>query len=146
MIVEEIMKTNLFTFTADQLVKEVAVTMVTEHISGAPVVDDENNLVGIISEKDILQHMFPNLNDIMNDQPQNFENMEKKYSDTMTVTIGSIMTKNVSSIDLEMPCLKAASTMWVKNYRRIPVTKNNKLVGLISIGDVHRAIFKSGMT
>jgi CBS domain-containing protein len=146
MIVEEIMKTELFTFTPDQLVKEVAVTMVTEHISGAPIVDDDNNLVGIISEKDILQHMFPNLNDIMNDQPQNFENMEKKYSDTMTVTIGSIMTKNVSSIDLEMPCLKAASTMWVKNYRRIPVTKNNKLVGLISIGDVHRAIFKSGMT
>ena len=56
------------------------------------------------------------------------------------------MTKNVSSIDLNMPCLKAASTMWLKKFRRIPVTHNGKLVGIVSIGDVHRAIFKSCMT
>jgi predicted transcriptional regulator len=41
-----------------------------------------------------------------------------------------------------MPCLKAASLMCLKKVRRIPVTEDGKLVGIISIGDVHKAIFQ----
>ncbi|MEJ6558161.1 MAG: CBS domain-containing protein [Candidatus Thioglobus sp.] len=146
MIVQDIMTTDLKTVTADQPVKDIALMMIMDHISGAPVVDAENNLIGIISEKDILQHMFPKLEDIMSDTHFDFENMETNYKDTMNVKIGEIMTVDVDSIDLDIPCLKAASIMWLKQYRRIPVTQNGKLVGIISIGDVHRAIFKSCMT
>ena len=56
------------------------------------------------------------------------------------------MTESVDSIDVDMPCLKAASMMWLRKYRRIPVTQQGKLIGIISIGDVPRAIFKSCMT
>ena len=56
------------------------------------------------------------------------------------------MTKGVDGIDVDMPCLKAASMMWLRKYRRIPVTQQGKLIGIISIGDVHRAFFKSCMT
>lgn len=146
MIVEDIMSTNVKTVTVDQPVKDIAIMMVMDHISGAPVVDDENNLVGIISEKDILQHMFPKLEEVMSDTHFDFENMESNYKDTMNYKIGDIMTKDVASIDLGMPCLKAASTMWLRKFRRIPVTSQGKLVGIVSIGDVHRAIFKSCMT
>jgi CBS domain-containing protein len=146
MIVQNIMSTDVKTVTPDQPVKDIALMMIMNHISGAPVVDADNNLVGIISEKDILQHMFPKLEEIMSDTYFDFENMETNYKDTMNVKIGDVMTKGVDSIDLDMPCLKAASSMWLKKYRRIPVTENGKLVGIISIGDVHRAIFKSCMT
>ena len=67
MIVQSIMSTDLKIVTADQPVKDIALMMIMDHISGAPVVDAENNLIGIISEKDILQHMFPKLEDIMSD-------------------------------------------------------------------------------
>jgi predicted transcriptional regulator len=50
-----------------------------------PIVDADNNLVGIISEKDILQHMFPDLEEIMSDTHFDFENMETNYKDTMCV-------------------------------------------------------------
>lgn len=143
MLVQEIMTTNVKTVTQDQLVKDIAVMMVMERISGVPVVDDDNNLVGIISEKDILQHMFPKLDEVMSDTPFDFENMESNYKETMNVKVGDLMITNVASIDLNMPCLKAASTMWIRKFRRIPVTHNNKLIGIVSIGDVHRAIFKS---
>lgn len=146
MLVQDIMSTDVRTVTADQPVKDIALMMIMEHISGAPVVDSENNLIGIISEKDILQHMFPKLDEVMSDTYYDFENMETNYKDTMNVKISDIMTNGVDSIDLDMPCLKAASNMWLRNYRRIPVTKKGKLVGIISIGDVHRAIFKSCMT
>jgi len=58
----------------------------------------------------------------MSDTYFDFENMEHNYKDTMNVKIGELMTKEVASIDLDMPCLKAASTMWLKRFRRIPVT------------------------
>ena len=67
MQVQDIMSTNVKTVTSDQLVKDIAIMMIMDHISGAPVVDDDNNLVGIISEKDILQHMFPKLDEVMSD-------------------------------------------------------------------------------
>ena len=146
MIVQDIMSTNVKTVTVDQPVKDIAIMMVMDHISGAPVVDGDNNLVGIISEKDILQHMFPKLEEVMSDTHFDFENMESNYKDAMNYKIGDIMTKDVASIDLEMPCLKAASTMWLRKFRRIPVTSQGKLAGNVSIGDVHRAIFKSCMT
>lgn len=145
MIVQDIMSTDVKTVTADQPVKDIALMMIMEHISGAPVVDENNQLVGIISEKDILQHMFPKLEEIMSDTHFDFENMETNYKDTMNVKIGDIMISNVHSIDVDMPCLKAASAMWLRKYRRIPVTDNGKVIGIISIGDVHRAIFKSCM-
>jgi CBS domain-containing protein len=51
MIVQSIMSTDLKIVTADQPVKDIALMMIMDHISGAPVVDAENNLIGIISEK-----------------------------------------------------------------------------------------------
>jgi predicted transcriptional regulator len=146
MQVKDIMSTSLKTVKANQLVKDVALMMIMDHISGAPVVDENNKLVGVISEKDILQHMFPKIDDIMADNHLDFEDMEHNYIETMNIKVNDLMTKSVSSIDLSMPCLKAASTMWLKNFRRIPVTENGKLVGIVSIGDVHRAIFKSCMS
>ncbi len=145
MQVKDIMTTNLKTVTPDTPVKDLAMMMVMEHISGAPVVDEENNLVGIISEKDILQHMFPDLNELMNDTKPDFEEMERNYNSTINMTVKDLMTPNVASVAPDIPCLKAASMMWLRKFRRIPVAENGKLVGIVSIGDVHRAIFKSSM-
>jgi CBS domain-containing protein len=144
MKIKDIMKTNIKTISSDSMVRDVANIMAIEHISGLPVVDD-GQLVGIISEKDILQRMFPDLQDIMGGGRMNFEKMEEGYKSALSVSVASIMTKDVTSIDADMPCLKAASSMWVKNIRRIPVTENGNLVGIVSIGDVHRAIFKKSM-
>lgn len=146
MQVRDIMETNVKTVTPDTLVKDIALTMVMERISGAPVVDEHKNLVGIISEKDILKHMFPNLNDLIDGVAPNFEEMEQNYNDTMNCYVKDLMTKNVASVTENIPILKAASMMWLKNFRRIPVANNEgKLLGIVSIGDVHRSIFKDRM-
>ncbi len=146
MQVRDIMETNVKTVTPDTLVKDIALTMVMGRISGAPVVDEHKNLVGIISEKDILKHMFPNLNDFIDGIAPDFEEMEQNYNDTMNCYVKDLMTKNVASVKENIPILKAASMMWLKNFRRIPVANNEgKLLGIVSIGDVHRSIFKERM-
>ena len=145
MQVKEIMTGSPKTVTPETPIRDVATMMLIERISGAPVVDEENNVVGIISEKDILMHMFPTLDELMNESRPDFEEMENNYQSTMTLTVQDLMSSNVSTVTSDMPCLKAASMMWLRKIRRIPVADDGKLVGIISIGDVHRAIFKSSV-
>jgi len=145
MQVKDIMTKNPKTVSPDTSVRDVATMMLIERISGAPVVDDDNHIVGIISEKDILIHMFPSLEELMNETRPDFEEMEHNYGSTMSQTANKLMSKNVSTVPPDMPCLKAASMMWTRKIRRIPVADNGKLVGIISIGDVHRSIFKNSV-
>lgn len=143
MLVKEIMNTGVKTVKADTPVKDVAMVMCLQKISGLPVVDDDGKMIGIISEKDVLQKMFPDMGEAMSmDSKPNFEEMEQNYNDALGLTTGDLMTRTVATVEPDMPCLKAASLMWLKKIRRIPVTENGKLVGIISIGDVHKAVFQ----
>ncbi len=145
MKVSEIMSTGVKTARADTPIKEIADTMCFNSISGLPIVDENDNIVGIVSEKDLLKRMFPDMSTIAAEGRPNFEEMEKGYSDTLSLVASDIMTTPVSSVSPDMPIMKAASMMCINQIRRIPVADNDKLVGIISIGDVHKAIYKSSM-
>ncbi len=146
MLVSETMTTTVKTAKADTPVRNLANIMCLNKISGLPVVDDENNIIGIVSEKDILKRMFPNMSDLAEDGMPNFEEMEKNYAETLNLAAEDIMTTRVSSVKPGMPIMKAASLMCLRNIRRIPVVEDNKLVGIISIGDVHKAIYQDTLT
>ena len=143
MIVSEIMTTGVKTATADTPVKEIANTMCFNKISGLPIIDENGKIIGIVSEKDLLKRMFPNMEAVANEGRPNFEEMEKGYADTLSLVANDIMTTSVATVSPDMPIMKAASMMCVKNFRRIPVAEDGKVVGIVSIGDVHKAIFQS---
>lgn len=143
MKVSEIMTTAVKTVQIDTSVKEIANIMCLHKISGLPVVDEDNNILGIISEKDLLKKMFPDIVTVADEGRPDFENMESQYRNLLQLQAGDLMTRSVSSVSPDMPIMKAASMMCVNNIRRIPVAENNKLLGIVSIGDVHKAIFKA---
>ncbi|HIO96776.1 MAG TPA: CBS domain-containing protein [Leucothrix sp.] len=145
MKVSDVMTTGVKTAHADTPVKDIANTMCLNNISGLPIVDENDTIIGIVSEKDLLRRMFPDMKKIAEEGRPNFEEMEKGYADTLGLVAGDIMTKTVSSVTSDMPIMKAASLMCINNIRRIPVADNNKLVGIVSIGDVHKAIFQSSL-
>ena len=147
MIVKDIMNSSVKTAKADTPIKEIASIMCFNKISGVPVVDDNNKLVGVLSEKDILRAMFPAVEQVMLEGTiTDFESIEDDYKNVLDKKAGDLMTQTVASVTPDMPLLKAASMMCVKQIRRIPVTDdNNQLVGIISIGDVHKAIFQESL-
>ena len=144
MIVNDIMNTSVKSATADTPIRDLAAIMCFNKISGVPVVDSNNKLIGVLSEKDILRNMFPDVKEIMEQgRTTDFEAMERDYKDILDKKVGDFMSQTIASVTPDMPLLKAVSMMCVKQIRRIPVTdKNNTLLGIISIGDVHKAIFK----
>ena len=147
MIVKDIMNTAVKTAKSDTLIKDIASVMCLNKISGLPVVADDNSLVGVLSEKDILRVMFPDVKQIMEEgNKANYDTITADYTNVLEKKAGDLMTSAVASVTPDMPLLKAASMMCVKNIRRIPVTDdNNKLVGIVSIGDVHKAIFQESL-
>jgi len=147
MIVKDIMNSAVKTAQGDTLIKDIASIMCLNKISGVPVIDDDNKLIGILSEKDILKAMFPDVEQIMQEGAKaDFESIEGDYKSLLEKRVADLMTQTVASVPPDMPLLKAASMMCVKKIRRIPVTDEmNRLVGIISIGDVHKAIFQENL-
>lgn len=145
MKVSEIMTTGVKTGKANTPVKEIANTMCFNKISGLPIVDDDEKIIGIVSEKDLLIKMFPDMATVADEGRPDFEAMEKEYADTLELVASDIMTRVVSTVSPDMPIMKAASMMCINKIRRIPVAKDNKVVGIISIGDVHKAIFQNSL-
>lgn len=147
MIVNDIMNTAVKSATADTAIRDIAAIMCFNKISGVPVIDSDNRLIGVLSEKDILRNMFPDVKTVMEQGgTPDFEAIELDYKDLLHRRVGDIMTQTVASVTPDMPLLKAASLMCSKQIRRIPVTdKSGVLLGIISIGDVHKAIFQENL-
>lgn len=145
MFVKDVMVTDVRTATKEDLVRSVAVTICTTKISGLPVVDGNNRLIGMISEKDILNALLPSYSDFLEDpiRARDFLAMEKSYTDTLSRTVGDLMTKKVYSVLPDDLVMQAASQMALHNFRRVPVVDERGILqGIVSLGDIHKSIFK----
>lgn len=122
--VSDYMSTNLITFKPEQSVMEVMNTLIKKKISGGPVVNEKNELIGIISEGDCMK-------EISNSRYYNHPMEDVKVSDHMVT--------DVETIDGEMNVFDAADKFLSSKRRRFPILKDGKLVGLISQKDVLKA-------
>jgi len=125
--VADYMATKLITFSPDELMHDAIETLLKQRISGAPVVNDKNDLVGVISEGDCLKQ-------IAESRYHNLPLMEAKVS--------QYMAKDVKTIDFNMSIFDAASQFLNSRIRRFPVLENGKLVGQLSQKDVMKAVLK----
>lgn len=147
MLVKDVMSRGAKTVTADTDLQKVASLMCLHRFSGLPVIDAEDNLLGFIAERDVLRHMFPSLQDLMeNMNAVDFEDLERDYQKVFKLKVKDLMVTGVITVKPNLPILKAVSIMARHNFRRIPVAQDGKLLGVISLGDIHRAIFMESFT
>ncbi|MCH7413627.1 CBS domain-containing protein [Belliella sp. R4-6] len=126
-LVQDHMSTNLVTFQPDDSIDHVLDLLTKRKISGAPVIDQEGNLVGIISEVDCLKEII-----------------KGKYSNTPSFPgkVSEHMTTNVITMKPDLSLFDAAQQFLDKKIRRFPVMKDGKLVGQLSLSDIIRAFPK----
>ncbi len=142
MLVEDVMSTSLKTVNPDTMMSEVVSMMCLYRLSGIPVVEDDNKLVGFISEKDVLNPMFPKIEDMMNGMATvDMTAALGTYCDVVEMKVSSLMTSSVITVSPDMEILKAAARMVGNRFRRIPVAVNDRLIGMLSLGDVHKSIY-----
>ena len=143
MKVKGIMTTNVRTVTSDIKLGEVVSLMCIYRYSGIPVVN-EGKLVGIVAESDVLGRIFPKLEDVMTGMSTiDYDQQINQYSDVVNIQVKDVMSPVVISIRPDMHILQAASMMVGRKFRRIPVAIRDELIGMVSMGDVHKAIYQS---
>lgn len=125
--VSDYMSTKLITFTPDQSIETVMQALIKNRISGGPVVNEKQELVGIISEGDCIKQI----------SESRYYNMPMQDQ-----TIEKHMVQNVETIDGNMHIFDAAKKFLNAKRRRFPIVENGKLVGQISQKDVLKAAMK----
>ena len=141
MLVRDVMSSHVKTVEPDTSLTEVVALMCLYRYSGLPVVENDR-LVGFIAEKDVLHKCFPKLEDLMDGWASiDLDAMMNQYKDVVKLRVRDVMSRNPLTVPPDMHILKAATVMARRNFRRIPVAQGDKLLGMLSIGDIHKATF-----
>jgi CBS domain-containing protein len=143
MVVHEVMSRGVLTaFPADS-VRSAVIKMLSRHCGAIPVIDQQQSLIGLVALRDVMLPLFPNFGDYIHDNvhSRDFTEMEEGYPETLKKKVEEVMSRNPLTVSPSTPILEAASYMGMKNFRRIPVAENGKLMGIVSIGDINRGLF-----
>jgi len=117
---QDIMTTNIVTVTPDATMRDAASLILRHGISGLPVVDNQRRLVGVLSEWDLLQLL--------------------ETQETELESVGKYMTRDTVCIGEETSLVDVVDLFQSRRVRRLPVTRDEKLVGLVSRHDLIRFI------
>ena len=113
-------------FKADSIVSEIADSMSLKNIGAVPILDDENTLQGVVSERDIVRKCV------------------KNGRDPDLVPASDIMTTEIITVDLNTSAEIAIKIMGENNIRHLPVVdKDNKLINFISHRDLISSVRSS---
>lgn len=142
MKVSDLMQKQVDFVTSEIPLLGVARLIFGRGINGVPVCKGKK-VVGFITERDILSKFYPSMQEYMEDPVHcsDFEAMEKKIDDILHLPASKIMSHNPTTITADVPLLKAQSMMMTNKIGRLPVVdEKDNLVGILSKGDIFRAI------
>lgn len=142
MKVSDVMSKNVDYVYTNTKVKDVSLLIFGRGINGVPVCR-RKKVVGFITERDILAKFYPSMAEYAEDpfREGNFEKMEDKVDEIFELPADKIMSTQVTLVSPNTPLLQAQSLMFIEKVGRLPVVnKNGNLIGIISKGDIFRAL------
>ena len=144
MEVHEIMNTKVVEIPKDLTLKEAAKVLIDNKISGAPVVDEHKNLVGIISEKDLFKSLYPDYTKYYTDQNLRADHnkIEEAIVAASKTKIENVMSTEVITVEPDDSVLRVGAIMMAKGIHRVVVIKNNEILGIVSRRDVYSRVFE----
>jgi CBS domain-containing protein len=138
----DLMTSEVVTVTPTTSLRDAAVLLTEKGISGMPVVNDANEVVGVLSEADIVVKAGGEVarNRLLGWLLEADFGLEDKIR---AETVGDAMTAPPVSISRKRPVHEAARLMVSENVNRLPVVEQGKLVGIVTRADIVRAFTRS---
>jgi CBS-domain-containing membrane protein len=139
--VAEVMTRDVIAVAPGTTIHRAAELLVDHGISGFPVVNDQGAVVGILSEGDLIVRQRPR------PRPsfwhlffQDGERLAREYQKAVGTTVAEVMTTIVVSIRSDAPLEAAAALLDQHKIRRLPVMDDGRLTGIVSRGDLVKAL------
>jgi CBS-domain-containing membrane protein len=125
-----VMSRTVVAFTEQTSVLEATRTLIDEGISGAPVLDKDQKLVGIITEEDLLGVFY-----------EGHRDLGRTTLGACAVLGSSLVTRRVFTVPPEMPAREVAKKLMIKKIKRVPVIDaDRKVLGIVSRRDLLQAM------
>ena len=139
--VSDVMTADVITVGPEVSVHKAARLMSDHGVSGLPVVDSEGRVLGIVSEGDlILCQAAPRTGRWWRRFLADPETLARDYQKAAGTTVGEVMTRAVVSVSPALDLGAAARILCDRGLRRLPVVSNSRLVGILSRGDLVKAL------
>lgn len=145
---KDIMTRDVITVKAELKVKELARLLVKHHISGAPVVNEDDVLIGIVTDKDLIESNkklhLPTVVSLFDaviylESEKHFKEELKKMAAT---TVDDIMVRDVVTVEEETTVREMATLMSEQGKNLLPVLKDGKVVGVVGKEDIVRSMIE----
>ena len=120
MKVQDLMWTHVITAESGSLASHAGIRMTVGKISGLPVVDSEKNLIGMVTEFDLVRAL-------------------RAERDLAATPVDELMTRDVISVDVETPVDEVMEILERERILRLPVVSDGNLVGVVSRSDILEA-------
>jgi CBS domain-containing protein len=145
-LARDIMTAPAVTVKADMTVKELVALFRDRRIGGAPVVDDDGRLIGIVTEGDLMAmdadvqmpHYFELFDSII------YLGSQKKFKEQLkkaaAATVGDLMTPAPKTVGPDDPARLAATLMSRHRFDRVPVAEGGKVVGIVTRHDIMKIL------
>ncbi len=144
--VADVMTRDVITVTPETSLRDLAEILSHKNINGVPVVDDEGDVIGVVSESDLVEHnkplhiptVFVILDSII--PLENPWRMQKEFKRITATRVADIYSSPPVCVDPDTDITEVARIMSEKHIHTLPVLDRGKLVGVIGKGDVIRSL------
>ena len=142
---KDIMTKEVVTVKPQTTIEEFARLLMKQQLSGAPVVDDNGKLFGVVTENDLISKNsrlhIPTILRLFDAYiPLGTSRMESDIRKMAASTVGEICTKEVTTVDEEASVEYIATIMTEKRIHLLPVLREGKLVGIIGKKDLIKGL------
>ncbi|WHO73760.1 MULTISPECIES: CBS domain-containing protein [Rhizobium] len=143
MLVKDVMTTAVVALSPDNSVRQAAKLMSDQHVSGIPVVNGAGQLLGIISEGDLIRRteLSGRASPLKADMELGPDERASAFIKRCAWRVGDVMTSDPVTIDEDAPLSRVAGLMQDRGIKRIPVLRDGELVGIVSRADLLPVIF-----
>ncbi len=151
MIVKDVMSKDVITVTRDETLADLVSKLRKHNYHTLPVIDNENKVLGVVNSEDIMKVFLPHnpvlekllkSTHLYNTEEEDILKMDLPEEMGTTVKVSDIMNIHVITIEEDETIADARRLMKLHNVQRVPVTKDNVLVGFITLFDIIIALFK----
>lgn len=144
-VLESIMKRDVFTLPANATVAEAMQVLVDKHISAAPLVDEQGQAVGFVSDGDIMRYLSKRSTMMMDpvvmimqtvDADGGNKDFARKLDELMTMPAKSIGAKGIIGVDVHADLPEVCRVLGENHLKKVPVLDEGQVVGVINRSDI----------
>jgi len=148
MKVKEIMTTDVLTLPLNTTLIKAAKFLATHNISGAPVVNQKGELIGLVSEKDIFKALYPTHAEFYESPGVwiDLDSLEDKTRAAADKPVDEFMSKEVVTVNADASLMQVGSIMLVRGIHRVVIIgQDNRIEGIVTRRDIYQKILKKSL-